>query len=102
MRTALAGLAVLGALALHAPSVSAEAPPTPIFVWGAIGSGPTNLDHPFGIATDTFGKLYVADQHNHRVSIFGPTGDLLGQCGSFGHSDGQLAKPSGRTVAPDG
>jgi DNA-binding beta-propeller fold protein YncE len=97
MRTGFAALAVLGVLALHAPNVSAEAPPAPVLFWGTLGSGPTNLDQPFGIATDAIGKLYVADQHNNRVSIFGPTGDLLGQFSYSGFSD-----PTGITVAPDG
>ncbi len=40
---------------------------------GGPGTGPGLFQNPSGLATDTAGRLYVADRNNSRVQIFNPT-----------------------------
>ncbi len=35
--------------------------------WGSFGSGTGNLDDPLGVAVDSAGTLYIADQNNQRI-----------------------------------
>ncbi|ETW93731.1 MAG: hypothetical protein ETSY1_37930 [Candidatus Entotheonella factor] len=73
------------------------------------------LNDPFGVAVDSSGNLYVADQRNHRVvrfgkSIINPTGStsnedpylVLGQPNFNGHAPGtgptEMKSPTGVTV----
>jgi hypothetical protein len=66
------------------------------------------LNLPFGIATDSVGNVYVADQWSGTIRKVTPAGDvteLAGRAGSFGSVDGagnaaQLEPPQG--VAVDG
>ena len=60
------------------------------------------MDGPAGLAFDADDRLYVADQHNHRVQVFTPDGELLDGFGSLGDGAGQFSLPWGLTVAPDG
>ncbi|QHS51745.1 Ig-like domain repeat protein [Edaphobacter sp. 12200R-103] len=71
-----------------------------------------SLDLPTGVAVDSSGKIYIADQHNHRVRVVDPAGKISTIAGSGttvtfagGYSgDGAnaaaalLAKPSGVSV----
>lgn len=41
------------------------------------GSDNTHLSHPADVAVDRAGRIYVADQGNHRVQIFAPDGQHL-------------------------
>ena len=45
--------------------------------FGTKGSGPEDLDMPWGLTIDNQGKLYVADWNNHRVQKFSPGGKHL-------------------------
>jgi len=45
--------------------------------WGTSGSFPGQLLHPWGIAADVEGNLYVADEGNARIAKFSPTGVVL-------------------------
>jgi DNA-binding beta-propeller fold protein YncE len=45
-------------------------------------NGAGEFQRPFGIAVDINGNVYVADQSNHRIQIFSPTGEFLVQFGS--------------------
>lgn len=69
------------------------------------------LDHPWGIAHDKRGSLYICDNENHRIRrvdaygvihTFAGTG-TAGFSGDDGPpSEAQLYSPMGMTVAPDG
>ena len=47
--------------------------------WGEPGTDPGCFNLPHNIATDTDGRVYVADRENHRVQIFDGKGKYLGQ-----------------------
>jgi DNA-binding beta-propeller fold protein YncE len=71
---------------------------------GTIGSGPgaqpRQLRNPYDVAVDGRGRLYVADNPNHRVVRYGPAPGYRYQArwGSFGSGAGQLQYPRGLAV----
>jgi len=54
----------------------------------------------FSIAPD--GKLYVADTHYHRVTVFTPAGRLVRQFGRYGQGPGEFIYPTDVAFAGDG
>jgi sugar lactone lactonase YvrE len=73
-------------------------------VVGQPGSGPGQLNFPYGVATDRAGRVFVADDLNHRVVRFSsaPLYPYKGRWGSYGTTPGRLAYPRGLAVGPDG
>lgn len=61
------------------------------------GAGPGQLNFPYGVALDPFGRLFVADDLNQRVVRFSaaPNYPYVGRWGSYGTAAGQLAFPRG-------
>jgi DNA-binding beta-propeller fold protein YncE len=47
--------------------------------WGEPGTDPGCFNLPHNIATDSDGRVYVADRENHRVQFFDGKGGYLGQ-----------------------
>lgn len=45
--------------------------------WGELGHGPGQFSIAHAIATDSKGKIYVADRNNCRIQVFDPTGKFL-------------------------
>ena len=45
--------------------------------WGELGSGPSQFSIVHAIATDSKGRVYVADRNNVRVQVFSPDGKFL-------------------------
>lgn len=41
------------------------------------GKGDKEFDHPASVCVDAQGRVYVADNHNDRVQVFSPEGELL-------------------------
>ncbi len=70
--------------------------------WGSWGSGNGQFYHPFGIAVDAGGNVYVVDTYNHRVQVFDNSGNFLRKWGSQGSSDGQFYYPFGIAVDDSG
>ena len=70
--------------------------------WGSLGSGPDQLDSPWGITVDGEGFVYVADFKNHRVQKFTSDGKFVAQFASHGTHRAQLNYPTGVAVDPDG
>src|SRR6201999_3444713 len=66
-----------------------------------IGSGPgpqpNQLQNPYDVAADPQGRVYVADNSNHRVVRFGPASAYASRArfGSYGTAAGQLMYPRG-------
>jgi DNA-binding beta-propeller fold protein YncE len=66
------------------------------------GSGLGQFSFPFGVAADPQGRVFVADDINHRVVRLGPKSQYVykARWGSYGAGPGQLAYP--RALAVDG
>jgi DNA-binding beta-propeller fold protein YncE len=66
------------------------------------GSGLGQFSFPFGVAVDPQGRVFVADDINHRVVRLGPKSQYVykARWGSYGTGPGQLAYP--RALAVDG
>jgi sugar lactone lactonase YvrE len=68
------------ALALLVASVaSAQLPPPFLLSWGTNGTGPGQFQYPTGVALDPPGNVYVSDQLNRRIQVFGSNGAFLRQ-----------------------
>ncbi len=57
------------------------------------GTGNSQFDAPFGIATDSADDIYVVDHDNNRVQKFDSDGVFITTWGSFGPSDGLFSIP---------
>ena len=64
------------------------------------GTGDGQFNSPEGVAVDGSGKIYVADQANHRIQVFDSGGVFQLKFGTTGSGDGQFNSPYG--VAVDG
>jgi len=63
---------------------------------GVSGDDFSHLAHPLGIAVDSAGRVYVADEWNNRVQVFDSTGAYLTTIGGvWGTNTGQMIGPSG-------
>lgn len=59
------------------------------------GAGDGQFTLPVAMALDSQERLYITDEHLHRVSIFDLSGTFLGRWGTFGSGDGELNGPAG-------
>ncbi|MFC5530320.1 SMP-30/gluconolactonase/LRE family protein [Cohnella yongneupensis] len=46
-------------------------------VWGSLGTGDGQFNHPSGIAIDSEGYIYVADSGNNRIQKFDSEGRFI-------------------------
>lgn len=56
---------------------------------------------PCGITCGPDGLVYVADTHEHRVSVFSPDGELVKAWGEYGLGPGQFIYPTDVALVPD-
>lgn len=54
------------------------------------------LDKPGGIAIGNDGRVYVADQQNHRIQVFDRDGNFLSTWGKYGPALGDFGMPGTR------
>lgn len=73
----------------------------PQLSFGSLGSGPGQLHLPRGIAVDDSGNIYVADNRNHRVEVFGPSGKYVSEFDKGGIPEGIAIDRSGDIVVLD-
>jgi tripartite motif-containing protein 71 len=74
-------------------------------VGGGSGSRPGQLNFPYGVATDPAGRIFVADNMNHRIVRFSTAATgykYVGRWGSYGRAPGQLAFVRGIAVSRSG
>jgi DNA-binding beta-propeller fold protein YncE len=62
------------------------------------GQGDGQFVWPVAMAFDSQERLYITDEHNHRISIFSSDGKFLGKWGEQGSGDGQLNGPAGIAI----
>ncbi|MDA0180678.1 NHL repeat-containing protein [Solirubrobacter phytolaccae] len=64
------------------------------------GPKPEQLSFPYDVAIDPLGRVFVADNINHRVVRYGPAPNYTyrGRWGSYGSKLGQLQYPRGLSV----
>jgi uncharacterized protein (TIGR03663 family) len=70
--------------------------------FGSQGSADGQFSGARGVAVAPDGSIYVADQGNHRIQKFDPTGRFVLKWGSKGSGDGQFDSPSGVAVDKTG
>ncbi len=70
--------------------------------WGGLGSGDTQFENPWGIATDSADDVYVADLSNKWIKKFDSDGVFIKKFGGPGSGDGQLSYPAGVAVDASG
>lgn len=67
---------------------------THVRTWGGLGSGPGQLNNPYGCALDAQGTLWVADGGNGRVVRYDANGNYMSVVGWPGTGDGQFITPT--------
>jgi DNA-binding beta-propeller fold protein YncE len=87
----------------HSPTVADGGSETYVFVlkWGAV-SPAGHFKHPWGVAVDGGGNVYVADTDNHRIQKFDSNGNFITKWGSRGLGNGEFRSPSGVAVDAQG
>ena len=73
-----------------------------LFSFGTRGSGDGQFIHPFGIAVDVSGDIYVVDTDNRRIQKFDPDGNFIFKFGTPGSEDGEFKQPVGVAVDVSG
>ncbi|HET9164310.1 MAG TPA: DUF6531 domain-containing protein [Solirubrobacterales bacterium] len=86
----------------EAETLPPPADPTYLSSFGSSGTGGGQFAHPAGIAVDTSGNLWVADENNHRVEKFNAAGEYLSSFGSSGTGNGQFGRPTDVAIAANG
>ncbi|MHC4325462.1 MAG: NHL repeat-containing protein [Planctomycetota bacterium] len=61
--------------------------------WGSVGTGNGQFIHPYGIAVDAQGKVYVADPWNKCIQKFTSEGTFLTRWGGSGDGDDLFRTP---------
>ena len=70
--------------------------------WGSGGGGDGQFASLGGIAVDSSGNVYVADEWNHRIQVFDNDGVFIRKWGIGNLSDGGFDRPWGVAVDSDG
>ncbi|XP_064467233.1 E3 ubiquitin-protein ligase TRIM71-like [Ornithodoros turicata] len=68
---------------------------SPLLSIGGEGDSEGQLCRPWGVCSDSEGRLIVADRSNNRIQIFNPDGSFRSKFGSAGDRPGQFDRPAG-------
>lgn len=66
------------------------------------GEAPEVFGNVVGLALDEVGRIYVADQQNHEIRVFGPRGRFLRRFGRRGEARGEFQDLRGVVWHPSG
>jgi len=64
-------------------------------MFGRLGDATGLLSRPKGVATDSFGHVYVVDSLFHTLQVFDASGRFLLNLGGQGRSPGEFWLPTG-------
>ncbi len=86
------------------PANAASSTAIPDFVaqFGTPGSDNGQFNRPTGVASDSYGNIYVVDSDNNRIQKFDSSNNYLTQWGSYGTGNGQFSGPYGITTDSSG
>ena len=70
-------------------------------VFGSGGEGDGEFVWPVSIACDRQGRVHVADEHTHLVSVFDAEGSFVAKWGVHGSAPGELDGPAGMAFDED-
>jgi DNA-binding beta-propeller fold protein YncE len=83
-------LVVTAVLAMFSSTLQAEEAYHVARIWPEMPQG-WHFYHPFGVAVDESGNVYVGDSGNYKVKKFDAEGRFITQWGSPGQGDGQFS-----------
>jgi len=63
-------------------------------LWESTGDSSMSLSSPWGIARDSFGNIYVADESNNCIQILDTNGNYISKLGSLGDGQGKFNTPA--------
>jgi DNA-binding beta-propeller fold protein YncE len=66
--------------------------------FGSYGEGDGQFIWPSAAAVDSQGRVYICDEHLHRISVFDQSGEFVSRWGAPGTEEGQLDTPSGIAI----
>ena len=66
--------------------------------FGKFGDEPGQFMWPSAICVDQEGRVFISDEHLHKIMIFSEDGTFIDEWGKFGHSEGEMDAPSGLTI----
>jgi len=72
-----------------------------LHAFGKNGDQPGDFSRPKGVATDSYGHIYVIDTLMHLMQVFSPQGELLLSVGGQGQGIGQFWLPNGIFITGD-
>lgn len=70
--------------------------------WGQHGTADGEFDCPGGVVVAKNGRIYIADETNHRVQVFDGEGKFLFKWGEYGNETGQFGGKSSRNSRTGG
>jgi tripartite motif-containing protein 71 len=70
--------------------------------WGSNGTADGRFCFPRGIASDSEGNIYIADEGNHRIQKYSADGKFILKWGKRGKEEGMFENPRDLAVAPNG
>ena len=63
--------------------------------FGGLGDGSGDLPRQKGVATDSFGHIYIADALFNAIQVFDSSGQFLMSLGALGRERGEFWLPTG-------
>ena len=70
--------------------------------FGEWGEEPGQFIWVTSIAFSSQGELFLADENNHRITVFGPDNSFVRSFGGHGNSPGKFNRPSGLAFSSSG
>jgi hypothetical protein len=71
-------------------------------VFASVGTGEGQLNFPRQMAVAADGRLYTAEEFNHRISVFNADGTFAFSFGQEGSEPGMFQRPNGVAIGPSG